>query len=131
MADTSEMVLPSILKHFVFSLRRVPWQTGHSILSSMSSTIPGNDTISERLPSPTLNSSSLPNMMWDMASSGTVSMGSYREKLYFLAIERIMSNFLFSRTLPSGTIPPSAMETLRSGMIVSIFTSTIMPSPLQ
>ena len=97
----------------------------------MSSTIPGNDTISERLPSPTLNSSSLPNMMWDMASSGTVSMGSYREKLYFLAIERIMSNFLFSRTLPSGTIPPSAMETLRSGMIVSIFTSTIMPSPLQ
>ena len=130
-AATSAMVFPSILKQRAFSLRRVPWQTGQTIFSSMSSTIPSNETISDRLPSPTRNSSSLPNMMCEMASSGTESTGSYREKLYFRAIERIMSYFLVSRIFPSGTIPPSAIETDRSGMIVSIFTSTIIPSPLQ
>ena len=130
-AATSEIVLPSILKQRAFSFSLVPWQTGHTIFSSMSSTIPSNVTISDRLPSPTRNNSSLPNMMCEMASSGIESIGSYREKLYFRAIERIMSYFLVSRIFPSGTIPPSAIETDRSGMIVSIFTSTIIPSPLQ
>ena len=131
MAATSEIVLPSILKHLVFSFRRVPWQTGHSTLSSMSSTIPPKETISDRLPSPILKSSSLPNMMWDMASSGTDAIGSNNEKPYFLAMERMTSNFLVSLIRPSGMMPPSAIDTLLSGIMVSIFTSTIIPSPLQ
>ena len=131
MAATSEIVFPSIRKHFVFSFSRVPWQTGHSTFSSMSSTIPGKETISDTFPSPTRNSSSLPNIIWVTASSGMVAIGSYREKLYFLAMERITSNFLFSRTFPRGTIPPSAIEMLLSGIIVSMLMSTIIPSPLQ
>ena len=75
-AATSAMVFPSILKHRAFSLRRVPWQTGQTIFSSMSSTIPSNVTISDSPPSPTRNSSSLPKMMCEMASSGIVSIGS-------------------------------------------------------
>ena len=47
------------------------------------------------------------------------------------AIDLIMSNFFVSRILPRGTIPPSAIETLLSGMIVSMLISTIIPSPLQ
>ena len=58
-------------------------------------------------------------------------MGSYNEKLYFRAMERIMSNFLVSLIFPNGTIPPSAIDTLLSGTIVSMFTSTIIPRPLQ
>ena len=130
-ADTSEMVLPSILKYVVSLFRRVPLQTGQVIFSLMSPTIPGNATISDEPPSPTLNSSSEPNTRSETISSGRSSIGSYREKLYFLAIERIMSNFLVSRILPRGTIPPSATDTLRSGMIVSMLTSTMIPSPLQ
>ena len=59
-AETSDMSFPSMRKHFVFSFSRVPWHTGHSTFSSMSSTTPGKDTISERFPSPTRNSSSDP-----------------------------------------------------------------------
>ena len=58
-------------------------------------------------------------------------MGSYSENEYFLAIERIMSNLWFSRIFPRGTMPPSAMDLLLSGMMVSMFMSTICPSPLQ
>ena len=130
-AATSEIVLPSILKQRAFSFSLVPWQTGHTIFSSMSSTIPSNVTISDRLPSPTRNNSSLPNMMCEMASSGIESIGSYREKLYFRAMERITSYFLVSRILPSGTIPPSAIDTDLSGMMEFISTFTIIPSPLQ
>ena len=119
-AATSEIVLPSILKQRAFSFSLVPWQTGHTIFSSMSSTIPSNVTISDRLPSPTRNNSSLPNMMCEMASSGIESIGSYREKLYFRAMERI-----------NGTIPPSAIDTDLSGMMEFISTFTIIPSPLQ
>ena len=39
-AATSEMVLPSILKQEASWLSLVPWHTGHTILSEMSSTIP-------------------------------------------------------------------------------------------
>ena len=131
MAATSDMVLPSILKHLVFSFRRVPWQTGHSTLSSMPSTMPLNDTISDRLPSPTLKSSSLPNIIWETASSGIDAIGSNNENPYFLAMERMTSNFLVSRILPRGMMPPSAMDTLLSGIMESMFTSTIIPSPLQ
>ncbi len=42
-----------------------------------------------------------------------------------------MSNFRLSRTFPSGTMAPSAMDTVRSGMMVSTFTSTMVPRPLQ
>ena len=70
-------------------------------------------------------------MMCEMASSGIESIGSYREKLYFRAMERITSYFLVSRILPNGTIPPSAIDTDLSGMMEFISTFTIIPSPLQ
>ena len=130
-AATSEMVFPSILKYVVSLLSLVPPQTGHVILSWMSPTIPENDTISEDVPSPTLNSSSEPKTIKDTTSSGSSSIGSYNEKLYFLAIERITSNFLVSRIFPRGTTPPSAIDTERSGITVSMFTSTMIPRPLQ
>ena len=130
-AATSEIVFPSMRKQLVCSLRRVPWQTGHTTFSSISLTMPGKDTISDIVPSPTLKSSSEPNTIKDMTSSGNSSIGAYNETPYFLAIECITAYFRVSLILPRGTIPPSAMDTERSGMMVSILTSTIIPRPLQ
>ena len=130
-ADTSDIVFPSILKYSVSMFRRVPWHTGHTTLSGISSTIPGNATISDEAPSPTRKSSSEPKTIRGITSSGISLMGSYREKSYLRAMERIISNFLVSLTFPNGTIPPSAMDMLLSGTIVSMFTSTIIPNPLQ
>ena len=131
MAETSEMVFPSILKYVVSLFRRVPPQTGHVIFSFMSPTIPENETISDDVPSPTLNSSSEPKTIRDTTSSGSSSIGSYSEKLYLRAMDLMTSNFFVSRIFPKGTIPPSAMDAERSGMIVSMLTSTIIPRPLQ
>ena len=58
-------------------------------------------------------------------------MGSNSENPYLLAIERMMSNFLFSRIFPSGIIPPSAIDLPLSGIMLSICTLRILPSPLQ
>ena len=131
MAATSEIVLPSILKYVVSLFRRVPLQTGHTIFSLMSFTIPGKETISEEVPSPTRNISSEPKIISEMTSSGSSSIGSYKEIPYLRAMERIMSNFRVSLILPRGTMPPSAIETDLSGMMVSILTSTMIPRPLQ
>ena len=131
MAETSDMVLPSILKYCVSWLSLVPWHTGHTIFSVMLPVMPGKDTISEEAPSPTLKSSSEPYMIRVTASSGISSIGEYMEKLYFLAMDLIMSNFFVSRTLPSGTMPPSAIDTEVSGIMLPMFMSTIIPSPLQ
>ena len=130
-AATSEMVFPSILKYVVSLFSLVPPHSGQTIFSFMSLTIPENATISEDVPSPTLNSSSDPNTMSEITSSGSSSIGSYSENAYFLAMDLMMSNFLVSLILPNGTMPPSAIEMLLSGIMDSMFTSTMIPSPLQ
>ena len=131
MAATWSIDLPSILNSLAFSFRRVPPQTGHTTFSSMSSTIPPKFTISMSWPSPMRKKSSEPKTIWLRASSGTSEIGSNMENPYFLAIARITSYFLLSRTFPSGTMPPSAMLRLLSGTMLSMFTSTIIPRPLQ
>ena len=130
-AATSEMVLPSILKYEVSLLSLVPPHSGHTVLSCMSPVIPENETISDDVPSPTLNSSSEPKTISEITSSGSSSIGAYNEKSYLRAMDLMMSNFFVSRTLPRGTMPPSAIDFDLSGIIVSMFTSTMMPRPLQ
>ena len=131
MAATSGMVLPSTRKQRASAFRRVPLQTGQVTVSSMLSITPPQLSISVRLPSPTRKRSSEPNTRRLTTSSGRASMGSYKLKLYLRAMARMMSNLRFSRTFPSGTMPPSATDLLRSGMMVSMFTSTMVPRPLQ
>ena len=57
------------------------------------------------------------------------------EKLFQAALQALKEQSFVVEVdqliFPRGMIPPSAMETLRSGMIVSIFTSTMIPRPLQ
>ena len=130
-AETSEMVFPSTRKHIASLLRRVPPHTGHTTVSSMFSMTPPQVSISVRFPSPTRKRSSEPYTRRLTTSSGRVPIGSYRLNPYLRAMARIISNLRFSRTFPRGTIPPSATLLLRSGMIVSIFTSTMVPRPLQ
>ena len=130
-AATSAMVFPSIRKQRASFDRRVPWQSGHTTVSSIWSITPPQASISDRPPSPTRNSSSEPYTSSMTASSGSVPMGSYRLKPYFRAMERTMSNFRLSRTFPSGAMAPSAMDLVRSGMMVSTLTSTMVPRPLQ
>ena len=131
MALTWEMSFPSMRKQRAFPFSRVPWHTGQTTLSSMSPTTPGQLTISESAPSPTRKNSSEPYITRVTASSGRAAIGSYSEKPCFRDMERSISNFFPSRMRPSGTIPPSAIETSLSGMMLSMFTSTTVPSPLQ
>ena len=131
MAATSGMVFPSTLKHRASLLRRVPPHTGQVTVSSILSSTPLQLSISVRLPSPTRKRSSEPYTSRLTASSGRASTGSYRLKLYLRAMARMISNLRFSRTRPRGTMAPSATLLLRSGIMVSMFTSTMVPSPLQ
>ena len=59
------------------------------------------------------------------------AIGSYSEKPYLRAMARTTSNLRVSRSFPSGTMPPSAMLSARSGTMLSMSTFTMRPRPLQ
>ena len=131
MAPTCEISLPSMRKYEASALRRVPWQTGQTILSSMSSTSPSQVTISAWEPSPMRKNSSEPNISSESSPSGSSDTGSYTEKPCLRAMARTVSDLRLLLRGPRGSMAPSAMLRLRSGTMVSKFTSGTTPRPLQ
>ena len=99
-------------------------------LSSLESS-PGKATISDSPPwVSTLTRSSEPLRMIFTFSSDMSFIGSYRENPYLRATASRIVNTALSRFLPSGAMPPSAIESEESGTILAISTSRIVPSPL-
>lgn len=75
--------------------------------------------------------SSVPLRISESASSGRLRKGVFSVAPYFSQMAAICQKIIEFFCLPSGTIPPSAIDLLLSGMIFSTSTILTVPSPLQ